>query len=222
MATFVLIHGGGSTAWDWHRVSPLFESAGHHVVAVDLPIEDARSGLEEYVSVVTAAVGDRRDVIVVGHSLGGFTAPLVRDALQAEGLVYLAGMIPSPGEAFVDWWTNTGHHLEDVDADPAVTFFDDVPAALADGARSRGRDQKGEWMSSPWPGERHHPATTRAILATGDRFFPAPFMRRHISDRLGIEPIEIPGGHYAPLSQPNAVAAALLHFAGEITAQRDA
>ena len=32
-------------------------------MAVDLPIEDASSGLEEYSRVVTAAVGDRRDVM---------------------------------------------------------------------------------------------------------------------------------------------------------------
>ena len=221
MATFVLIHGGGSTSWDWHRVSPLLGSAGHDVVAVDLPIEDARSGLADYVRVVTDAVGNRRDVIVVGHSLGGFTAPLVCDALQADGLVYLSGMIPSPGESFVDWWTNTGHDLEEVHDDPAVSFFGDVPAPLADEARSRARDQQGKWMSSPWPGERHPATATRAILATGDQFFPAPFMRRHIRDRLGIEPIEIAGGHYAQLTEPQAVAAALLDIASEVAAKRN-
>lgn len=76
-------------------------------------------------------------------------------------------------------------------------------------------------MASPWPGDRYPSATTNAILATGDQFFPAPFMRRQIRDRLGIEPIEIAGGHYAPLSQPNAVAAALLHIASDVTAERD-
>jgi pimeloyl-ACP methyl ester carboxylesterase len=108
LAVFVLIHGGGSTAWDWHLVKPLLEASGHDVIAVDLPIEDDNAGLEDYTHAVTAAVGGAQHTIVVGHSLGGFTAPLVCDELQSDGLVYLAGMIPLPGETFGDWWTNTG------------------------------------------------------------------------------------------------------------------
>lgn len=100
MAVFVLIHGGGSTAWDWHLVSPLLRASGHHVVAVDLPIEDPGAGLEDYTRVVTKAVGDARNTIVVGHSLGGFTAPLVCEALHSDGLVYLSAMIPLPGRDF--------------------------------------------------------------------------------------------------------------------------
>ncbi|MGJ9413575.1 alpha/beta fold hydrolase [Aeromicrobium sp. CF4.19] len=222
MATFALIHGGGSTAWDWHPVAPLLERAGHQVVAVDLPIEDARNGLEDYVRVVAAAVGDRKDVIVVGHSLGGFTAPLVCDAIRTDGLVYLAAMIPLPGESFEDWWSATGHDRETIDEDDAVSFFEGVPEPLVREARARERDQQGEWMSMAWPADRHPAVATRAILAEDDRFFPAPFMRRQVRDRLGIEPIEIEGGHYVQLTAPGAVASALLDFADEIAAVRNA
>ncbi|MGM7670293.1 alpha/beta fold hydrolase [Microbacterium sp. A93] len=161
-------------------------------------------------------IGSRHHVIVVGHSLGGFTAPLVGDELHADGLVYLAGMIPLPGESFMDWWINTGHIHESVDDDTAVSFFNDVPEALAAEARDRERDQQGGWMSSPWPADHHPDIPTRAILCTDDQFFPAPFMRRHIRERLGIEPVEIPGGHYAALSEPAAVAAVLNDFASEL------
>lgn len=216
MATFVLIHGGGSTAWDWHLVSPLLQSSGHDVVAVDLPIEDDNAGLEEYVRTVAEAVGNAGNLIVVGHSLGGFTAPLVCEELQADGLVYLAAMIPQPGETFGDWWKNTGHDLEAIDEDEDVAFFNGVPDHLARGARKRERDQQGQWMSRAWPADRHPSVPTRAILCREDRFFPAPFMRRQIHTRLGIEPVEIPGGHYAALSNPEAVAAALNDFAQEL------
>ncbi|WP_026819008.1 alpha/beta fold hydrolase [Arthrobacter castelli] len=215
MSTFVLIHGGGSTAWDWHLVAPLLERKGHRAVAVDLPIEDAEAGLEDYVQAMTDAVdnqvpGDgRKDVIVVGHSLGGFTAPLACEALHADGLVYLAGMIPWPGEAFMDWWTNTCHDREDVDSGSDAAFFNWVPGDLADEARSRERDQQGEWMSRPWPADRHPDVPTAAILCRDDQFFPPSFMRRQISERLGIEPVEVDGGHYASLSNPESVAEAL-------------
>jgi pimeloyl-ACP methyl ester carboxylesterase len=218
MATFALIHGGGSTAWDWHLVSPLLEDAGHDAVAVDLPIEDPSAQLDDYVGTVVAAVGDRPNVIVVGHSLGGFTAPLVCDALQADGLVYLSAMIPLPGESFGDWWTTTGHDRETIADDPDVLFFNGFPEDLANEARRRERDQSGAWMSGTWPAERHPDVPTRAILCLDDRFFPPSFMRRHVGERLGITPVEIPGGHYATLTHPAAVASALDAFAQEIAA----
>lgn len=220
MATFALIHGGGSSAWDWHRVAPLLERAGHDAIAVDLPIEHPDSQLADYVSAVAGAVGDRDDVIVVGHSLGGFTAPLACDAVNAVGLVYLTAMIPMPGETFEQWWTATGHDQEAIPDDPAISFFEDVPPELVAEATARERDQQGAWMSSGWPAERHPDVPTMGIVARDDRFFPASFMRRQIRERLGVEPVEVPGGHYVALTQPEAVAAALLDHASEIAAGR--
>jgi hypothetical protein len=43
----------------------------------------------------TDAIGPR----IVAQSLGGFTAPLVRDRVPVELLVLIAPMIPAPGEA---------------------------------------------------------------------------------------------------------------------------
>ena len=80
MATFILIPGAGSDSWYWHLVEPGLRAAGHDVVAVDLPCEDDAAGLVEYTDAVVAAIGDRADrgdLVVVGHSLGGLTAPLV-------------------------------------------------------------------------------------------------------------------------------------------------
>ncbi|MHA6695923.1 alpha/beta fold hydrolase [Homoserinimonas sp. A520] len=213
MVTFALIHGGGSSAWDWHFVAALLEEAGHEAVAVDLPIEDDGARLEDYAQAVVDAVGTRRDVIVVGHSLGGFTAPLAAEALGAIGLVYLAGMIPLPGETFDQWWTNTGHDRETIDEDPDVSFFNGVPDALAREARTHERDQQGSWMSRPWPGVADPVIPTKAILCRDDAFFPAEFMRRQVRERLGIDPEEIAGGHYAALSNPTGVADSLLAFA---------
>jgi len=212
MAVFVLIHGGGSTAWDWHLVSPLLEASGHGVVAVDLPIEDVDAGLEDYTRAVKEAVGEAQRTIVVGHSLGGFTAPLACEELQSDGLVYLSAMIPMPGETFGDWWTNTGHDRETIPDEP---YFNLVPDNLAQEATNRERDQQGAWMSGPWPGN-HPDVPTLGILCRDDLFFPRSFMRRQIRERLGIEPVEIPGGHYATLSNPDAVAAALNDFARQI------
>lgn len=73
---FVLIPGAGGAAWYWHRVVPLLEAAGHTTVAVDLPGDGDTAGLDTYTELVLAAVGRRADTVVVGQSLGGFTAAM--------------------------------------------------------------------------------------------------------------------------------------------------
>jgi hypothetical protein len=53
------------------------------------------------------------------------------------------------------------------------------------------------------------------VLATSeDRLFPVAFQRQVAHDRLGLDPVVLPGGHLAALSQPDAVTAALLASAG--------
>ena len=79
------------------------------MVAVDLPSDDESAGLSEYADTVLDAIGDRTDLVVVAHSLGGFVAPLVCARVPVELLVLVAGMIPSPGETGAEWWANTGH-----------------------------------------------------------------------------------------------------------------
>ena len=51
--------------------------SGHGDVRADPRCEQESAGWWAYAGAVVDAVAERRDVIVVGHSLGGFTAPLV-------------------------------------------------------------------------------------------------------------------------------------------------
>jgi hypothetical protein len=68
MASYVLIHGGGDTAWHWRLLAAELRARGHDVVAPDLPYEDDTAGLAEYADTVVDAIGDRRDLVVVAHS----------------------------------------------------------------------------------------------------------------------------------------------------------
>src|SRR3954452_19096428 len=90
VATFALIHGGGGSAWDWHLVVPELRQRGHDAVAVDLPSETESAGWEAYAGAVVEAVAARPNVIVVGHSLGGFTAPLVCARIPVDHLILVA------------------------------------------------------------------------------------------------------------------------------------
>ena len=94
VATYVLIPGAASDPWYWHRVVPLLEAAGHDVVTPDLPCDDDACGFEEYVDVELAAVGERRDLVVVAQSMGAFSAALLCTRVPVDLLVLVAAMTP--------------------------------------------------------------------------------------------------------------------------------
>jgi pimeloyl-ACP methyl ester carboxylesterase len=98
VATFCLVHGAWHGGWAWEPLRGELEARGHRVVAPDLPCEDPDAGAAEYAAVVRGALGGEEDAIVVGHSLGGMTIPLV----PARTLVYLCAYIPEPGRALAD------------------------------------------------------------------------------------------------------------------------
>lgn len=210
----MLIHGAGDVGWHWHLVKAELEARGHDVVAPDLPADDDSSTLTDYAESVTEAVGARQNLVVVGHSFGAFTAPLVAERLRAQRLVLLAGMIPAPGESPNAWWTNTGYSdavAEQAErdggltgnADPYVSFYHDVPRDLAEKAMSRERAHPSSAaMEAPWPLEAWPRVATRFVLCRDDRFFPPEFFRHLVRERLGIVPEEIAGGHCVALSRP--------------------
>ncbi|WP_369371760.1 alpha/beta fold hydrolase [Promicromonospora sp. Populi] len=231
MSTFVLIHGGGDVGWHFHLVAAELRARGHVVVAPDLPADDDSATLDDYADVVVetvAALGTTatpRDLVVVGHSFGAFTAPLVADRLPADVLVLLAGMIPAPGEAPDDWWANTGYSAAVAEqaardsgltgsADPYVGFYHDVPRVLAEEAMSKEREHPSSAaMAAPWPLAAWPDVPTRFLLCSEDRFFPPDFFRRLVPDRLGIVPDEIPGSHCVALSRPRELADRLEAYA---------
>jgi pimeloyl-ACP methyl ester carboxylesterase len=205
MATFVLIHGGGGSAWDWHRLAPELTARGHDVVVPELPIEDSTAGFAQFTETIVDAIGDRRDLVVVGHSYGGFTAPLVAGRLPVRLLVLLTPMIPKPGERPGDWWTATGYRAAD-GLTEEQQFYNGVSPEIVAEAASHGRNQVSAEGDEPWPLDAWPTVPTKVLLARDDRFFPADFVRRVAAERLGITPDEIDGGHTVPLSHPRELA----------------
>lgn len=227
MSTFVLIHGGGDVGWYWHLVEAELRARGHDVVAPDLPADDDAAELGDYADFVAKAVGKRKELVVVGQSFGGFTASIVAERLRADVLVFVAGMVPAPGEPPGDWWGNTGYaeaarKQATLDGgltgndDPFVTYYHDVPRKLAEAAMSKERAHPSEAaMTAPWPLDALPDVPTKFVLCTEDRFFPASFLRRVVAERLHIVPDEIAAGHCVALSRPKELAEMLMRYASE-------
>jgi thioesterase domain-containing protein len=214
MTNYVLIPGAGGEAWYWHLVVPLLEAAGHRAVAVELPASDPDAGLDAYVAAALEAAGTPDgDAVVVGQSLGGFTAPVVAERLGATGLVFVAAMIPTPGETAGDWWTTSGFRdvWGDQEMDDMEHFLHDLPPAVLHEVLERGEPQQTDRiMADPFPLASLPPIPTRGIAATDDRFFPVAFMDGLIRDRLGVEPEHVTSGHLPALANPAGLVELLL------------
>ena len=189
---------------------------------------DDGAGWNEYADAVVAAIGDRRDVVLVAQSLAGFTAPLVCERRPVELLVLLNAMIPLPGETGNDWWANVGSGEamranlasiglpETAAQDDRVLYFHDVPDEVVDEAFSRGEPQQSMTpMGQPWPLQAWPDVPTRVLAGRDDRLFPVDFQRRIARERLEIEADVIDGGHMVCLSHPRELTERLERYGRE-------
>ncbi len=99
MASFSLVHGAWHGGWAWEPLRRELEARGHTVAAPDLPCEDVAAGAADYARLVPPAD------VVVGHSLGGLTIPLVAARLH----VFLCALMPGldRSDAFVPGFGDT-------------------------------------------------------------------------------------------------------------------
>ncbi|GAA2369199.1 alpha/beta hydrolase [Dactylosporangium salmoneum] len=220
--TFVLVPGAGGSAWTWHRVVPRLRDLGHDAIAVDLPAADESAGLTEYADAIVEAAAGHDDIVLVAHSLAGFSAPLACDRLPVSELVLVNAMIPAPGETAGDWWANTGQERArreqdaregrdpDAELDLRVYFFHDVPPDITEEAMRTEQRQAERIFTQPWPLPAWPDVPTRVLTAQQERFFPAGFQAAVARQRLGLTPEPLPGGHLVALSHPDELVARLL------------
>ncbi|WP_139320740.1 hypothetical protein [Saccharomonospora sp. CUA-673] len=98
----------------------------------------------------------------MGHSMGGFIAPLAADALGARHLVLCSAMVPLPGETVDEWWDASGFTAAELDHpdDEVALFLHDVDAALIAEAPRHATDVSGSLTGDPFPLDAW-PATRR-------------------------------------------------------------
>jgi pimeloyl-ACP methyl ester carboxylesterase len=88
-----------------------------------------------------------------------------------------------------------------------------VPPPVAAAGAEHQRPEADIAFEQPCDFARWPDVDTTVLAARDDRFFPLPFQRRVARERLGREASELPGGHLNALSEPDAVADALLALA---------
>jgi pimeloyl-ACP methyl ester carboxylesterase len=224
---YLLIPGAGGSAWYWHPVVALLMSAGVDAIAVDLPMDDDAADLFTYADIACRAVAHaEQPVVVVGQSMGAFTAPMVAARVPTSKLLLVNPMVPIPGESASQWWAATGQKsamvanfrrigLGDKEFDVVDDFFHDVPAELRDEALRQPEPRESDTpFEQPWPLDAWPQVPTAVVAGSDDRLFPLDFQRRVVRERLGLDVDVMPGGHLMALSQPEELTRLLLAAGG--------
>jgi pimeloyl-ACP methyl ester carboxylesterase len=239
MTAVVLVHGAWHDGRCWDPLVRELSARGHRAVAVDLPSAQPGLGCLDYAAVVEAAVAEAAEpCVLVGHSLGGLTVPVVAQRLgprRVVALMLVAALVPEPGRSFDD----------QVRADPGV---------MAPGF-GRGQRRHGDRTTS-WPvdaakaglyrgvAEESSPEVVDAAVATlrpqawtigrevtplscwpevpttvvvcADDLVVAPDRLRMRARSLvgaGVDPdvgvVELAGGHFPMLTRPGELAAVI-------------
>jgi pimeloyl-ACP methyl ester carboxylesterase len=135
--TIVLVHGLWADGSSWSKVASLLIEKGHNVITVQNPTTTIEDDVAAAQRAIERAEGD---VILVGHSWGGFVISEAGNHPKVKALVYVAAYAPDTGETIPTvsekaTGTNVRSYLQSVGGYLTLTkegvqkaFANDLPA----------------------------------------------------------------------------------------------
>ena len=232
MATFVLVHGAWHGGWCWQRVTPLLRARGHEVHTPTLTglgerahLAGSSIGLNTHISDVVGLIEAEglKDVILVGHSYGGFVVRGAADraAKAIKTLVFLDAFVPDDGKSMIDYvpperragFEQMGKGKGAFDPMPLEPFGVTKPDDLA-WAQPLLRPQPFGTFVEPLELAGRPLAAKHVFIRCIDPTFPnfEGFAQRTKNDPKWTY-MEVAGGHDSMISNPNGLAEALLRLA---------
>jgi pimeloyl-ACP methyl ester carboxylesterase len=219
----VLIHGSYFGAWSWDLLAPELETRGHRVTAVDLPISETGMGAGAYADAVIAGADWSDPPVLVAHSMAGLVAPVVAARRPVARVILIAAFLPRPGTSANEQrrtepidpaagpstaeWTDLGDDVWQVGPTTArEVFMQDASDEVAAWALARLRPQSYRVMSEVTPLEAWPTVAIDYVVCRDDRALNPDWARTAVRERLGVEAIEIDGGHSPMLTRPAELA----------------
>jgi pimeloyl-ACP methyl ester carboxylesterase len=215
MSSFCLIHGAWHGPECWEPLAERLAARGHDAIAPDLPLHDPRTGYAERMrpalDMLDSLTGP---VVVVGHSLGSTYAPLVAAAREGSALVHLCPRLgpfaPARGapRTFREGLSLPEDRPDGTSVwDPQAaleTLYGRLPAAIAQASAERLRPLAG--LGAKYPLASHPEIPTVLVYAADDELFEPDWERFMAREVLHVKAIEIRGGHFPMLEDPDALA----------------
>jgi pimeloyl-ACP methyl ester carboxylesterase len=229
VTTFVLLHGAWHGGWCWARVAPALRAVGHEVFTPTFtgvsdrshllsPAVNLSTHIEDVVRLIDA--WGITDAVLVGHSYAGMVVSGVAEH-RPEALrlrVHLDAFVPSNGEAAIDLLPEgPAHHYREAVTGPGFGWL--IPPRSLEVLGVSDQEDL-DWLTprlTPHPWASYAEA---AVLTQAEAMVPGVFIEctdwlrvfRSQANRArarGWPVHELPTGHEAMVTAPDALAALL-------------
>ena len=222
MATFFLIHSSGQGPEGYRLLVEQLERRGHRMHVPPLDVDRADESLtwhaEELVKALDRSGIDPSKVVMVAHSAGGMYLPVVAERRPPARMVFLAAAVPRPGVSLREQFRSdpsmmnpawVGQNPTDDQVALDFVFHDCPPERLEWALSTRVLFYARRAMEEPCPLMAWPAVPASYIVCAEDRTITPAWQRRAAREWLGVEPIELPGGHSPNVSRPELLAEVL-------------
>lgn len=233
MSTYVLVHGSWGGAWNWYKIVPRLEAAGHRAIALDMPgrgLDRRPLGqvtMQDYVAAIGRAIDEADEpVILVGHSRGGIAVTQAAEeyAHRVRLLIYLAAFLVPNGDTVVPLTVSDKTSLIlpnlDINRDEGFDmlrppFREILHADCSDDDAALWRllltpEPSGPTNTAIRTTERYESIPRAYIELTQDRAV-TPILQRRMRERVPCrETVSIEASHFAYFSKPDELTQALV------------
>jgi pimeloyl-ACP methyl ester carboxylesterase len=215
---FCLVHGAWHDDACWESLVAVLESRGHDCIAPVLALEDA--DFEAYANTVCDSLSGKPAPVLVGHSMSSAVIPLVALERPVKRLVYLCpAMAGFPAPPDQPPSRRAGYRPPPIDADgrtwwPRERAIGDLYVRIdrecAERLAARLRPQPRAPFDKPYPLDAPPDAPATFLYARDDELFDDEWSRWISRTLVGVEPVELPGGHFPMLEQTTLLADLLI------------
>lgn len=211
--TIIFVHGLWADGSAWNRVTAQLQAKGYPVIAVQNPT----TSLEDDIAATNKAIARAKgNVILVGHSWGGFVISEAGISDKVKALVYIAALVPDKGETLPTLSakveaTKLGDYLQNTDGNLTLTE-DGVKKAFAQDLPLK--EQKLIFATQPPASQNVFAAVSQNaawklkptfyLVAKNDKAI-NPDLERLMAKRANAITIEVDASHVPMLSKPETV-----------------
>ncbi|WP_415914479.1 alpha/beta fold hydrolase [Paraburkholderia sp. J67] len=218
----VLVHGAFADGSSWDKVIALLQARGLHVVAVQNPLDSLAGDVAATKRVIDAQQGP---VVLVGHSWAGVVVSEAGNDDKVKALVYVAAFAPDNGQSISDItkglpppvWADqlrkdSAGYLTLSTQGVVDDFAQDLPLAQ----RKLIAATQAPWFAgcidekvsqAAW-----HDKPSYFVIPSHDRMID-PKLQAQMAEHIGAQVTHVNGSHVALVSQPQAVADAIIDAA---------
>jgi pimeloyl-ACP methyl ester carboxylesterase len=219
VTTFCLLHGNWHDGTCWTALVEALHERGATALAPNLPFDDASADYAARAQPALQALAGVADpVVIVAHSVSSAEAAVVAASRRPSLLVYLCPRFgsfavppdaPEPFQPGFPWppRDEQGRLVWAPEA-AAAAMYAHLPSDEA--ADLSHRLYPGAQPVGEFPLSEHPDVPTALIYTTEDEFFRPEWEQYVARDVLGIEPVELPGGHFPMIENPERLADVLV------------